>query len=59
MRPHHSAPSIVPTFDVDVHIVLDDLGKAGRVYREIDEQGAQLEKIVDDLLTGRFQNQCV
>ena len=30
--------SLVPHFDVTVHIVLDDFGKAGRVYRETDEE---------------------
>jgi hypothetical protein len=33
-----STASLVPHFDVTVHIVLDDFGKAGRVYRETDEE---------------------
>ena len=32
------APSLVPHSDVTVHIVLDDFGKAGRVYRETAEE---------------------
>jgi hypothetical protein len=31
--------SLVPHFDVTVHIVLDDFGKAGRAYRETAERG--------------------
>ena len=36
--------------------MLDEYGKAGRVYRETDEQGASLETVVDDLITGQFNN---
>src|SRR5580700_12262026 len=48
--------SLVPHFDVTVHIVLDDFGKAGRVYRETDEADTTLGSVVDDLLTGQFNN---
>ena len=30
--------SLVPDFDVTVHLVLDDFGKIGRAYREVDEE---------------------
>ena len=50
------APSLVPHFDVTVHVVLDDFGKAGRAYRETDEREAGLESVIDDLLTGQYQN---
>jgi hypothetical protein len=46
----------VPDFDVTVHIVLDDFGAAGRVYRETDEAGASRADVIDDLLTGQFNN---
>jgi hypothetical protein len=49
-------PSLVPDFDVTVHIVLDDFGRAGRVYRETDEARASLSDVIDDLLTGQFNN---
>lgn len=49
-------PGLVPHFDVTVHIVLDDYGKAGRVYRETNEEDTTLGSIVDDLLTGQFNN---
>jgi hypothetical protein len=54
--PFSSLTPLVPNFDVTVHIVLDDYGKAGRAYRETDEQAASLETVVDDLLTGQFNN---
>jgi hypothetical protein len=47
---------LVPHFDVTVHIVLDDFGKAGRVYRETAEEDTTLGSVVDDLLTGQFNN---
>jgi hypothetical protein len=50
------APGLVPHFDVTVHIVLDDYGKAGRVYRETDEEDTTIGSVVDDLLTGKFNN---
>jgi hypothetical protein len=34
------SPSIVPGFDVDVYLVLDDFGSIGRAYREVDEESA-------------------
>ena len=46
----------MPHSDVTVHIVLDDFGKAGRVYRETAEEDTTLGSVVDDLLTGQFNN---
>ena len=54
--PFTSSTSLVPNFNATVHIVLDDFGNAGRAYRETDEQQASFETIVDDLLTGQFNN---
>ena len=34
------SPSIVPGFNVDVYLVLDDFGHIGRAYREVDEEKA-------------------
>jgi hypothetical protein len=48
--------SLVPHSDVTVHIVLDDFCKAGRVYRETAEEDTTLGSVVDDLLTGQFNN---
>lgn len=36
--------------------VHSDFGKTGRVYREAAEADATLESIIDDLLTGQFNN---
>jgi hypothetical protein len=47
---------LAPDFDVTVHIVLDDFGAAGRVYRETDEASASRGDVTDDLLTGQFNN---
>ena len=49
-------PGLVPHFDVTVHIVLDDFGKEGRAYRETDEEDTNFGSVVDDLLTGQFNN---
>jgi hypothetical protein len=51
-----STPSIVPGFDVAVHIVLDDFGAAGKIYRETDEADAGLDATVDYLLSGQYNN---
>src|ERR1700681_4962847 len=52
-------PGLLPHVGVVAYIVLDDFGKAGRVYREAAEAAeadATLESIIDDLLTGQFNN---
>ena len=51
-----SFASLVPNFDVTVHIVLDDFGKAGRAYRETDERETSLQTVIDDLITGQYNN---
>ncbi len=47
---------LVPHFNGTAHIMLDDFGKAGRVYRETAEADTTLESVIDDLLTGQFNN---
>jgi hypothetical protein len=49
-------PGLVPHVGVVAYIVLDDFDKAGRVYREAAEANATLESVIDDLLTGQFNN---
>jgi|ERR1700722_17213732 hypothetical protein len=49
-------PGLVPHVGVVAHIVLDDFGKTGRVYRETAEAAATLESVIEDLLTGQFNN---
>jgi hypothetical protein len=52
------SPSIVPFggFDVDVYLVLDDFGKLGRAYREADEEEANRETVIRDLMEGQYNN---
>jgi hypothetical protein len=54
MSPHTA--TLAPQFDVAVHIVLDDFGRAGRAYRETAEEDADFHTVVDDLMTGQFNN---
>ena len=56
MRSPTLTPRLVPEFDVTVHVVLDDFGTAGRVYRETDEERARLDTVIDDFLTGQFNS---
>jgi hypothetical protein len=45
-----------PQFNVTVHIVLDDFGNSGRAYRETAEEAADFNTVVDDLMSGQFNN---
>jgi hypothetical protein len=50
-------PSIVPKGDdQNVYLVVDDLGRNGRVYRETDVEAADLETLILDLLEGQYKN---
>jgi hypothetical protein len=49
-------PPLVPDFDVAVHIVLDDFGRLGKAYRETDEASASREGVINELLSGQFNN---
>jgi len=42
--------------DVTVYIVVDDFGSSGTAYRETDEASCDQQSVVDDLLTGQFEN---
>ena len=50
------SPSIIPGFDVDVYLVLDDFGKLGRAYRETDEEASDRETIIRNLISGEYNN---
>jgi hypothetical protein len=51
------APSIVPKGDdQNVYLVVDDLGRLGRVYRETDIEATDLEAIISDLFGGQYSN---
>jgi hypothetical protein len=50
-------PSIVPGGDdQNVYLVIDDLGRVGRVWREIDVEVTDLETVIVDLLDGQYKN---
>ena len=48
------SPSIVPGFNVDVYVVLDDFGNLGRSYREVDEAEADKATLIRDLIAGQY-----
>jgi hypothetical protein len=50
-------PSIVPRGDdQDVYLVVDDLGRLGRVWREADVAATDFQTVVTDLLDGQYTN---
>jgi hypothetical protein len=57
MRRSTWTPSIVPNGDdQNVYLVVDDLGRLGRVWREAAEETADLETVILDLLEGQYKN---
>lgn len=50
-----ASPSLVPSFDVTVYLVLDDFGKLGRAYLETDEEKADRETVIQNLLLGEYR----
>jgi hypothetical protein len=57
MRKSGWTPSIVPRGDDQtVYLVVDDLGRNGRVWREADEETTDLETVIQDLLTGQCKS---
>jgi hypothetical protein len=50
-------PSIVPNGDDEnVYLVVDDLGRNGRAYREADVENTDLETVIVDLLEGQYKS---
>jgi hypothetical protein len=50
-------PSIVPAGDDHtVYIVVDDFGRNGRAFREIDVEHADVETTITDLMAGDYRN---
>src|SRR5215213_6683630 len=56
MRQPRSTPSLVPSYDLNVYIVLDDFGKIGRAYRETDEAEADLETVIENMMEGQYKH---
>ena len=50
-----ASPSLVPSFDATVHIVLDDFGQLGRSYLETDEGKADRETVIQAMLRGEYK----
>ena len=51
------SPPLVPQgFDFETYIVLDDLGKLGRAYREVDEDHADKGTVIRDISDGQYSN---
>ena len=46
------SPPLAPGFDFETYIVLDDLGKLGRAYREVDEEYADKATVIRDISDG-------
>ena len=56
MRKSSWTPSIVPNGDdQNVYLVMDDLTRFGRVWRETDAESYDLETAIQDLLAGQYQ----
>ena len=56
MRTTNSTPSIVPNeHDQTVYLVADEF-KTGCVWRETEYEDSDLEAVIQDLLTGQYNN---
>jgi uncharacterized membrane protein len=57
MRKTGWTPSIVPhAGDQDVYLVLDDLGRQGRIWPEASDETTDLETVISDLLSGQYKD---
>jgi hypothetical protein len=56
MRTVDHVASLVPKFDVTVYLVLDHFGRLGSAYRETDEEQADLENVINNMLNGEYNN---
>jgi hypothetical protein len=56
MRTVDQVPGLVPTFNVNVYIVLDHFGRLGSAYRETDEEQADLDNVINNMLHGEYNN---
>ena len=57
MRRSSWTPSIVPeSGDQNIYLVMDDLGRLGRIWTEADAETTDLETVISDLLTGQYSS---
>jgi hypothetical protein len=51
-----SSPSIIPGGEPTVYLVVDNLGRLGSVWREVDAEATDYETVFRDLLSGQYSN---
>jgi hypothetical protein len=57
MRKNDWTPSIAPGGDEQtVYLVAEDLGKLGRAWREADHEATDWETVLQDLMSGQYNN---
>ena len=57
MHPTVFSPPLVPEgFEIDVYVVLEDYGKIGRAYCEVDEEKADREILIRRLVEGQYDD---
>ena len=56
MRTVDQVPSLVPKYDVTVYLVLDHFGRLGSAYRETDEEQADLEDVINNMLQAEYHD---
>ena len=49
-------PSIVPSDDQTVYLVVDDFGRHGRAWRETDIEQTDLETVIIGMLEGQYSS---
>jgi hypothetical protein len=57
MRKSDWTPSIIPGGNEQaVYLVAEDFGKLGRAWREADYEATDLETVIEDLISGQYNN---
>ena len=51
-----SPPLVSQNFDFETYIVLEDVGKLGRAYREVDEDQADKATVIRNISDGQYFN---
>lgn len=54
MRETPDSPGLASSHDLTVYLVLDDFGKIGRAYREVDEEASDVEAVINGMLSGQY-----
>jgi hypothetical protein len=50
------SPSIVPGGEPTVYLVVDNLGRLGSVWREVDAEATDYETVIRDLMSGQYSD---